>query len=595
MEANRPPFDPSQPPPPSSLPPLPSSSTSQGHYRHHHRSYSSGVGPNLDTHHDLPPPGYHAAAYPVHPHASLASPATAASWSSQPPVGWWPERSTAVQHELLRRESVGHQSMHHPDPRVHHIHKEHQKRDYPPSSPSTTTADEESDGDEWTDGRSRTARAADKVKAQRVAPPLLRSITSGQSRRTSQGNKFGRCWCGYPVQHSHSHDHMQEPEFPAMERQYGPFAGFELVFVDPLDTTVRYWWPAMVVPPSQIDRFMRLPYPGHDECLVRYFEDNKFSMVKMKDLVPFTLETEPYLHFSRNFPEFLEDKGVRKALRYLHTGILPRRFPWKAWRDMPNGDFKLVVYGCVYRIARLAHIKETDEILSSSGQDEEDEEDPDDERTKVARDDDAFSVASSIELAQRRPSLPSALSNQNEHRSLSSRALAAPSVAHSGALNRESSILDKRKQSQDGPSTISPVQRRTRGHYGGGRGGGNYGRGGTRRRIDPESQHHYNTSNAVDAAHHTTTGASTERRIPYQRPASRPIDQWDYIRIDEQQQLRNAEEREALYQSGFERLAELQAEYRQLKRTTRELAKELVGRHENGGAITRARRRKLAL
>jgi hypothetical protein len=44
-----------------------------------------------------------------------------------------------------------------------------------------------SDGGEWTDGRSRTARAADKVKLQRTAPPLLRSIKSDQSKRMSHG------------------------------------------------------------------------------------------------------------------------------------------------------------------------------------------------------------------------------------------------------------------------------------------------------------------------------------------------------------------------------------------------------------------------
>jgi hypothetical protein len=47
----------------------------------------------------------------------------------------------------------------------------------------------------------------------------------------------------YPVMHKHN---ITESEFPTIERQYDPFRGFELVFVDPLDVTVRYWWPAMV-------------------------------------------------------------------------------------------------------------------------------------------------------------------------------------------------------------------------------------------------------------------------------------------------------------------------------------------------------------
>jgi hypothetical protein len=71
--------------------------------------------------------------------------------------------------------------------------------------------------------------------------------------------------------------HYVQPSipFPIIKRPIEPYVGFELVFVDPLDVSVRYWWPAMVVPPEQIDRFMRLPNPGPDECLVRYFEDNK--------------------------------------------------------------------------------------------------------------------------------------------------------------------------------------------------------------------------------------------------------------------------------------------------------------------------------
>jgi hypothetical protein len=93
-------------------------------------------------------------------------------------------------------------------------------------------------------------------------------------------------------------------------------------------------------------------------------------MVKMKDLVLFTLNTEPYLYFSRNLPEFLEDSGVRRATRYLHTGILPKKFPWKAWREMASSDYRLIGYRDTFRLARLAHIKDPEDIPSHSEREE---------------------------------------------------------------------------------------------------------------------------------------------------------------------------------------------------------------------------------
>ncbi|RKP26094.1 hypothetical protein SYNPS1DRAFT_28198 [Syncephalis pseudoplumigaleata] len=489
-------------------PPLPRAQT---HYRH--RSYSS-----LD--HAYPAP------QPPPAHAS-----TTASWSAQPSTDWWSEHAAT---EATPSASASHHRRH-SDSRAYRSQPAPPSA-YPPSSSaaSSSTAEEGSDGGEWTEGRSRTARAADQAKAQRIAPPVLRSITAGQSRRMSQ-DALPSTVVGYAAMHP-----MAESTFPIVERQAEPFRGFELVFVDPLD----------VVPPEQIDKYMRLPYPGHDECLVRYFEDNKFSMVKMKDLVPFTLDAEPYLHFSRNFPEFLEDSGVRRALRYMRTGILPRRFPWKGWRDMASGEHKLLGYGDTYRTARLAHVDDVDgDVMGGSERTEDgDQLMMDGEGGDGTRGTASTAASSTASMHSRRSML-----------STNARAAAAADAGSSGHLAEKE------------PSTTAhhpqPAARRGRGYHRGGY---------ARRRVEHDD--------------HTP-----EKRRPYQRPPTRPPDAWDYIRSDEQGQPRAADEREALYQSGFERLSELQAEYRQLKRVTRELAKELVGRHENGGAITRARRRKLAL
>jgi hypothetical protein len=228
-------------------------------------------------------------------------------------------------------------------------------------------------------------------------------------------------------------------------------------------------------------------------------------MVKMKDIVPFTLDSEPYLYFSRNYPEFLEDTGVRKALRYLRTGILPRRFAWKGWRDMREGGRHLLPYGCAYRIAQLAHIDET----NPSGSDHEEE--------------------------------------------------------------QSSSTGTRRKLTETSSSSDETVSKRTR--------------------TDEENESTTTTTTS-------SSSSSSSSKKPSDIPTSssgKEKDIWDYIHVDENGRIRTVEEREELYRVGFLRLAELQSEYRQLKKATRELARELFGRHETNGAITRSRRRKLVM
>ncbi|KAJ1972272.1 hypothetical protein H4R34_005462 [Dimargaris verticillata] len=77
---------------------------------------------------------------------------------------------------------------------------------------------------------------------------------------------------------------------------------------------------------------------GDHEYLVKYFEDNKYSVVQQKDLFIFDPHQEPFLKFSRVAgAEFGRDRGVRNALTYLRTGQVNRRFAWPLWNQHCGG------------------------------------------------------------------------------------------------------------------------------------------------------------------------------------------------------------------------------------------------------------------
>ncbi|CAG8550080.1 10835_t:CDS:2 [Paraglomus brasilianum] len=52
------------------------------------------------------------------------------------------------------------------------------------------------------------------------------------------------------------------------------FRGRDLVFVNPLDKKLAFWWPAMVVPSDEVDESMTIESLGEKECIVKYFEDD---------------------------------------------------------------------------------------------------------------------------------------------------------------------------------------------------------------------------------------------------------------------------------------------------------------------------------
>ncbi|KAG0199992.1 hypothetical protein BGX28_006816 [Mortierella sp. GBA30] len=123
----------------------------------------------------------------------------------------------------------------------------------------------------------------------------------------------------------------------------GPvFRGRDVVFVDPLDDKESYWWPAMIVPVSEIDSSMDCIVLNPGECLVKYFEDNKYSVVPFTDLQPFVPTTIPFLEFELAAGQkFLKNGGVVNALAYLDSGKVKRKFSWNRWGTAQDQELSL--------------------------------------------------------------------------------------------------------------------------------------------------------------------------------------------------------------------------------------------------------------
>ncbi|KAF9080731.1 hypothetical protein BGX23_001755 [Mortierella sp. AD031] len=123
----------------------------------------------------------------------------------------------------------------------------------------------------------------------------------------------------------------------------GPvFKGRDVVFVDPLDDKESYWWPAMIVPVPEIDSSMECTVLNPGECLVKYFEDNKYSVVPFSDLQHFKPTTIPFLEFELAAgAKFLKNGGVVNAMAYLESGKVKRRFSWNRWGSAQDQDLNL--------------------------------------------------------------------------------------------------------------------------------------------------------------------------------------------------------------------------------------------------------------
>ncbi|KAJ2491900.1 hypothetical protein IWW37_001872 [Coemansia sp. RSA 2050] len=113
--------------------------------------------------------------------------------------------------------------------------------------------------------------------------------------------------------------------------QQQSWRGRDVVFVDPLDASVPYWWPAMIVPTDEVDTTMGCTSLGSEEYLVKYFEDFKYSTVNGSELRIFDTSQPPFTDFAKKSSTFLRDKAIKGALSFLKTGHVHSRFQWRLW------------------------------------------------------------------------------------------------------------------------------------------------------------------------------------------------------------------------------------------------------------------------
>ncbi|KAI9095837.1 hypothetical protein DFS34DRAFT_164391 [Phlyctochytrium arcticum] len=100
------------------------------------------------------------------------------------------------------------------------------------------------------------------------------------------------------------------------------------VFVYPDDNQYQYWWPAMVVPPAEVDSSMPIVQrPG--QRVVAYFENHSFSVVDFQELREFHPNKEPYLSFAKK-EGFWKDRAVQRAITFVRTGKA-HGWRWRLW------------------------------------------------------------------------------------------------------------------------------------------------------------------------------------------------------------------------------------------------------------------------
>ncbi|KAJ2706046.1 hypothetical protein FB645_001909 [Coemansia sp. IMI 203386] len=123
----------------------------------------------------------------------------------------------------------------------------------------------------------------------------------------------------------------EQQQQKGQEQEQHRWRGRDVVFVDPLDSSAPYWWPAMIVPTDEIDASMGCASLGSGEYLVKYFEDFKYSTVNGSELRLFDTTKAPFTDFAANTPQFLKDKAIKSATSYLRSGVAHNKFRWRLW------------------------------------------------------------------------------------------------------------------------------------------------------------------------------------------------------------------------------------------------------------------------
>ncbi|KAJ1963517.1 histone lysine methyltransferase Set9 [Dipsacomyces acuminosporus] len=109
-------------------------------------------------------------------------------------------------------------------------------------------------------------------------------------------------------------DGPQGPLTMSVSEMFSSLAIGTPVFIDPLDSNLEYWWPAVVV-----DSFVE---DNDKKYQVRYFEDGSYSQCSAGDLVLFDPVLPPFADWLQNKKEFLNDMATRRALAYYEWRFL---------------------------------------------------------------------------------------------------------------------------------------------------------------------------------------------------------------------------------------------------------------------------------
>ena len=82
------------------------------------------------------------------------------------------------------------------------------------------------------------------------------------------------------------------------------------VFVDPLDSSLEMWWPAIIVnsEPHQLE--------------VCYLEDHSFSECGINEVRLFTPFTEPFTNWFKKTPDIINNPAIRRAIAYYEWRFL---------------------------------------------------------------------------------------------------------------------------------------------------------------------------------------------------------------------------------------------------------------------------------
>ncbi|KAG0372465.1 Histone-lysine N-methyltransferase set9 [Mortierella sp. AD032] len=169
---------------------------------------------------------------------------------------------------------------------------------------------------------------------------ISQSTYQGSPHSTYQGttsNAPGPYQQGYyyPIQQGYPPEGMIPPTMPPHPFHSAPY----IVFVDPMDDSDEFWWPAVTVPLHQWDPATMPDYSqDEDHVLVRFLEDCTYANCSIAGLMLFHKDLEPYTSYVKRGREFAKNGAMKRALALFEDDIMPPRFRWKnmSWENQKD-------------------------------------------------------------------------------------------------------------------------------------------------------------------------------------------------------------------------------------------------------------------